>query len=264
MIGSGFIRRVNPPNDIARFDHRAQSDHLIIAHAVINRIGGVTPSTANLNHRDANGAGIAADIPSIRAEFVAAGVPFEKRVGRLLEGFRLCRALWSGEPVDWDGRWHLEQAQLAPVPWTKGGPPIWLAATVDAGIKRAAMYFDGWLPIGPDAAEFGRRQQLFATSAEQAGRDSAALTTGLYLTVALADTEAAGDRAIDDYLSEYYGVPPAAMRAIQACYGGPLTRVLEFIRGYVEQGAQHIVVRVVGDHKKTLQALSARRDEISA
>src|ERR1700748_1126388 len=33
--------------------------------------------------------GIAADVPNIRQEFTAAGVPFEKRVGRLLEGLRL-------------------------------------------------------------------------------------------------------------------------------------------------------------------------------
>ena len=48
------------------------------------------------------GAGIAADMPAIRSEFTAAGVPFEGRVGRMMEGFRLCRALWQGEPVDWD------------------------------------------------------------------------------------------------------------------------------------------------------------------
>ena len=50
------------------------------------------------------GVGIASDVPNIRAEFTAAGVPFDKRVGRMLEGLRLCRALWTGEPVDWDGR----------------------------------------------------------------------------------------------------------------------------------------------------------------
>src|SRR6266436_6047818 len=52
------------------------------------------------------GAGIASDVPNIRAEFVAAGVPFEGRVGRMMEGLRLARALWTGKPVDWDGRWR--------------------------------------------------------------------------------------------------------------------------------------------------------------
>src|SRR5579885_1751982 len=51
------------------------------------------------------GVGIASDVPNIRAEFVACGVPFEHRVGRMLDGLRLMRALWTGEPVSWNGRW---------------------------------------------------------------------------------------------------------------------------------------------------------------
>ena len=55
------------------------------------------------------GVGIARDVPNIRAEFAACGVPFEKRVGRMMEGLRLCRALWTGETVDWEGRWPVSR-----------------------------------------------------------------------------------------------------------------------------------------------------------
>src|SRR5258705_6529990 len=48
------------------------------------------------------GIGIAADTPSIRRDFEATGVPFDKRVARMNEAMRLCQALWSGKPVDWD------------------------------------------------------------------------------------------------------------------------------------------------------------------
>ena len=64
------------------------------------------------------GIGTARDVPAIRAEFEAAGVPFEKRIGRMLEQMRLCRALWAGEPVDWDGLWTVKQGELAPKPYT--------------------------------------------------------------------------------------------------------------------------------------------------
>jgi len=70
------------------------------------------------------GVGIAADVANIRAEFTAAGVPFEKRVGRLLEGLRLARALWTGNAVDWNGRWKVENGVLGPIPHRPGGPPI--------------------------------------------------------------------------------------------------------------------------------------------
>src|SRR3954468_6303984 len=55
------------------------------------------------------GIGIAADTPAIRRDFEAAGVPFDKRVGRMNEVMRLCKALWNGQPVDWTGLWTVQQ-----------------------------------------------------------------------------------------------------------------------------------------------------------
>ena len=162
------------------------------------------------------GAGIAADTPGIRAEFHAAGVPFEKRVGRMMEGFRLCKALWTGEPLDWDGRWQLTQGQLAPTPYTPGGPPIWIGTGTAAGITRTAKNFDGWFPVGPDAETFAQRRIFFHEAAAEAGRDPASLTTAIYLTVAIANDVASGDAAIDAYMQSYYGAPPVVMRKMQA------------------------------------------------
>ena len=68
------------------------------------------------------GGGIAADAPAIHAECEAVGVPFEKRVGRMMEGLRLCKALWTGEPVDWEGRWTVTQGVVGPTPAQAGGP----------------------------------------------------------------------------------------------------------------------------------------------
>ena len=72
------------------------------------------------------GIGSGQDIPAVRAEFEAAGVPFEKRIGRLMDGIRLCKALWSGNPTNWEGRWNLKDAVLGPTPYTPEGPPICL------------------------------------------------------------------------------------------------------------------------------------------
>ena len=95
------------------------------------------------------GVGIATDQENIRNEFMAAGVPFEKRVGRMLEGLRLCRALWSGDAVDWNGRWTVKQGVLGPLPIQKNGPPIWIGGGAEANIKRVGEEFDGWFPITP-------------------------------------------------------------------------------------------------------------------
>ncbi len=68
------------------------------------------------------GAGIAGDVANIRAEFAAAGVPFEGRVGRMMEGLRLARALWTGKPVDWDGRWPVKDGRPRPDAASAGRP----------------------------------------------------------------------------------------------------------------------------------------------
>ncbi|MEM6999333.1 MAG: LLM class flavin-dependent oxidoreductase [Pseudomonadota bacterium] len=207
------------------------------------------------------GAGIAADNPAIRAEFLAAGVPFEKRVGRLLEGFRLCRALWSGEPVDWQGRWELSNAVLAPRPYTPDGPPIWLAASVPAGIKRAAQHFEGWFPIGPEAQTFGQNNALYTEQAAAFGKPA---TTAIYLTVSIAANAAQGEQAIDNYLAAYYNIDPAIMRRFQACCGGDLQTVLGFISSFIANGADHVVLRLVGEHESQLQMLAEHRDLLSS
>ena len=204
------------------------------------------------------GAGIAADTPTVHAEFAAAGVPFEKRVGRLLEGVKLMRALWEGQPVDWEGRWSLTQQSVAPEPYRKGGPPIWLGTSTDAGLKRIAAHFDGWFPIGPNPATFGEKHNNL-----KALCGSKPVSTALYATVAVMDDEAAADQAINDYLHSYYNVPPAAMRNIQACCGGTIDTVIGFLRSYVAAGAEHIVLRIVGDHKATLAAIMHARAELT-
>lgn len=199
------------------------------------------------------GVGIAADNPPVRAEFKAAGVPFEKRVGTLLEGLRLCRALWSGDAIDWDGRWQVSDGTLAPAPAQTGGPPIWLASAVPAGIARAAQHFDGWFPIGPNAEKFGEHQKLYANHCAQVNKSG---TTAIYLTVAIDEDETAADDAINQYLERYYNLPAKVLRSFQACCGGSTETVVRFIRSFVSAGADHVVLRLVGDHDKMLPVLA--------
>ena len=208
------------------------------------------------------GVGIATDVPNVRAEFAAAGVPFEKRVGRMLEGLRLCRALWTGEPVDWDGRWPVQGAVLAPKPHRRGGPPIWGGGTVEGAIRRAACNFDGWFPTGPDARGYGETLRQVHAMATDAGRDAGTITGAAYLTVAIDDDGARGEASINAYLGGYYGVPAARIRDRQACFAGPAEAAMEWLSGYFAEGATHIVLRFVGDHAHHLDTVAKLRSKL--
>lgn len=207
------------------------------------------------------GVGIAADVPNIRAEFEAASVPFEKRVGRMMEGLRLCKALWSGEPVDWDGRWKVEQGVLGPMPHRTGGPPIWGGGSAEASLTRAGRHFDGWFPTGPDAEGWGKQWATVRAAAEEAGR-AGAVTGAVYLTVSIDDNADAANDRINDYLEQYYGVPGEVIRRRQACFAGPEAAFQEWLKGYADAGASHLMVRVVGEHEPHIDVLARARETL--
>ena len=204
------------------------------------------------------GVGIAADRPNIRAEFEAAGVPFERRVGRLLEGLRLMRALWRGDAVDWDGRWTLRHAVLGPLPYRPGGPTVWGAGSHPNALARAGKWMDGWLPIWPDDGPRWRR--LFDDVCAHARAAGRARPKGAhYLTCFVDDNPEMALSRVDDFLASYYNVPGPVMRKAQACFGGNAEQTADWIEGFVDAGVEHVVLRFAGDHVRHLETLAELR-----
>jgi probable F420-dependent oxidoreductase len=209
------------------------------------------------------GVGIASDNAPIRAEFVAAGVPFEKRVGRMLEGLRLCRELWTGKPVNWNGRWVMENSVLGPVPHRPGGPPIWIGGMVRPARERVARFYDGWFPNAPDAKGWGAQWREIQDIAREAGRDPAELTGAIYLTLTIDEDAGRAEQRIDGFMENYYGVPPAVMRGRQANYAGPAAGAAEWLKDYVDEGASHLVLRFAGDAERQMDTIARLREQLA-
>lgn len=205
------------------------------------------------------GVGLAQDVPNIRAEFAAAGVPFEKRIGRMLEGLRLCKALWSGQPVDWDGRWTMHQATVAPTPHRAGGPPLWIGGNLPASLDRAGKFFDGWFPIKPTAEEFALGLHHVRGVAKAAGRDPTAVAGAMYLTLSLDENPARAEDRLNGFLERYYGQPAPILRRRQACYAGPASGLAAWLDGYAKAGASHLCLRFAGEHEQHMAAIAKIR-----
>jgi alkanesulfonate monooxygenase SsuD/methylene tetrahydromethanopterin reductase-like flavin-dependent oxidoreductase (luciferase family) len=210
------------------------------------------------------GVGIARDVPSIRAEFEAAGVPFEKRVGRMMEGLRLARALWSGEPVTWDGRWKLDKATIGPTPHRPGGPLLWGAGIVPAALDRAGKFLDGWMPNEGKPDAWAAKWSEVKRIAGAEGRDADALTGSMYLTLSLDEDVGAAGARLDHYLETYYNAPAAALKKRQECFAGRPSDVAGYLEGYANAGARHLVLRFAGDQIAHLEAVAAVRNKIGA
>ena len=149
------------------------------------------------------GVGIASDVPNIRAEFVACGVPFEKRVGRMLEGLRLCRELWSGRPVSWNGRWVMENVTLGARCRTaradrRSGSAAWCAPawSGSAGFTTAGSR------TRPTPEHWRAQWAEIGEIARAAGRDPGQLTGAVYLTLTIDDDKARAEERMNAFIAE--------------------------------------------------------------
>ena len=112
-------------------------------------------------------------------EYEALGEDFHTRGRRIEEQVELMRRLWSEAEVTFSGRDHsLTAAGLNPLPARR--IPIWIGATADAGLRRAARIADGWqseLGLGRQLEknvaalrryldEYGRDQNAFGIAGE--------------------------------------------------------------------------------------------------
>jgi alkanesulfonate monooxygenase SsuD/methylene tetrahydromethanopterin reductase-like flavin-dependent oxidoreductase (luciferase family) len=191
------------------------------------------------------GLGAGFPVPESRREFETLGVPFADRSARLDEIVALWRDLWwvpalagdlSGAHSELDARPRLLPAAR------RGGPPLWLAGGDTAGvIQRVAARYDGWLPFLPDPARYARAWDAIRDRASQLGRD---VVPGLYATIHLGDDEGQATDALDAYLRAYYGRPLTELAAFQASCAGSPQHCLDWLGGYIDAGARHIVLRL--------------------
>jgi hypothetical protein len=83
----------------------------------------------------------------------------------------------------------------------------------------------------------------------RAGGRPRALSGAAYLTLALDDDAAAGERRLDEYLESYYNAPAKTIRARQATYAGPVDGCVAWIQRWIDAGARHLALRFAGgDH----------------
>lgn len=83
-----------------------------------------------------------------REEYAVAGVPWAERWGRLDDGLRACRALWSDAPASFSSpSVTFEEIWCEPRP-AQDRLPLWLGAkATEKNCARVADWGDGWMPL---------------------------------------------------------------------------------------------------------------------
>ena len=116
----------------------------------------------------------------LREEFDALGVEFHTRGQRTDEHIEAMRALWSQDVAAYDGELvHFQGVYSRPQP-VRGTIPVVIGGHTDQAARRAGRLGDGFFPARGGPTELNRLFGLMRHTAEEAGRDPAAieLTTG--------------------------------------------------------------------------------------
>lgn len=179
-------------------------------------------------------------------EFAVVGIPMRRRSERLDEMVGLWRQLWTASGPSWyHGKLVHVDGLLDPLPpHQPGGPPIWLAAGNAVAQKRAGRYYDGWIPYPPAPEDYAAGLGVVSAAARWHGRDPAAITAALYVTIAWAQTVEAGRKLLDDFCLALYGLPRERVGRNQVLIAGPANHVAAELDRYFAAGARHVIVRL--------------------
>ena len=116
-------------------------------------------------------------------EFAGFGLPLSRRVSLTEDAIDVLRLAWSGKPFSYEGkRYSYRDLRVTPDPVQPGGPPLWVAATSEAGALRAARFDTNLLPQGPKAAVLGPWKEALASDGRDAADKRVGIIRGVYVT----------------------------------------------------------------------------------
>lgn len=176
-------------------------------------------------------------------EYEACGIPLHERGRRASEGLRVIKALWTEAPASADARFfRFRDAHMAPRPLQQPHPPIWVGGRVDAALKRAGTYADGWFAyfVTPDRfrASFDKARSYWQ---QRAAAARTSFTGGVVLYFCLAPSyEDARRTALRTLSTEYH--QSFAHLIDKYCALGAAADCAAFLQRYLDAGADHLTL----------------------
>ena len=118
----------------------------------------------------------------LREEFVALGVPWERRGARNDEYVEAMRALWAGPHAEFHGEFvDFDPVTCSPRP-VNGNIPVLVGGDTDAAISRAARIADGYFPGEGNIEQLRDLVSRVHRAADDAGRDPAGIEINAMFT----------------------------------------------------------------------------------
>jgi probable F420-dependent oxidoreductase len=186
------------------------------------------------------GLGIGGEFPG---EFAACGVPLSERGSRTDEALTLLHEFWSGEPVDFKGRYVTVKGKLRPQPVRR--PPIWVGGRKQAAVRRAARYADVWFPYLVSAKQVARGHAQLQEEVAAAGRPPGSVRTTAFCFLAIDRDDAVARKMAEAHVGSIYKQDMSGLADTLLVSGSP-ERCVDRLAEYAEAGSDGIVVSLVG------------------
>jgi alkanesulfonate monooxygenase SsuD/methylene tetrahydromethanopterin reductase-like flavin-dependent oxidoreductase (luciferase family) len=190
-------------------------------------------------------------------EMGAFGVQRSERVGRLTEGIKLLRQIWSEAEVHHQGEFYkLEGYHIVPKPAQKPYP-IWIAVSPDRAVvgddgvaramKRVATLGDGYISVPVLAEELARRLDLIEKYAEEAGKTLDNFEIAIHGMVNINDDKRKAYEESKYYFDNYYtpAYPSEETLKIWLAHGPP-EECARLIQEWIDMGFTTPVLRFTG------------------
>jgi alkanesulfonate monooxygenase SsuD/methylene tetrahydromethanopterin reductase-like flavin-dependent oxidoreductase (luciferase family) len=190
---------------------------------------------------------------SSRADYEAAGVPFEQRWQRFDEAVRLVKGMLQPGPAG-----AAPAGGLLPPPWQSGGIPLWVGSWGSrAGLRRVACLADGWL-----ASAYNTTPEGFAGAVKVLGGElerhhrpprgfpNALVTMWAWVTGSRSEAE----RVVSGVVAPLVGRDPAELRG-RICVGSA-GECAELLSRYARAGCQRVCFWPLGDERRQIELIA--------
>lgn len=188
-------------------------------------------------------------VGDVKADVEAYGIPFpdlETRIGMLSETIQILKLLWTGEPVDFNGKYHrLEHAICTPK--NEHLPRIWVGGLAPRMVRLAASAADGWNAWNPSLEKFQARIKLFRSSVQPERK----VEVSAEVTMIIAKTDEEVKHKLEDYEKRGGGQFDGVKLA------GTVEECAMKLGEYRDAGVQHFVLSLPGGRNPETLALIA-------
>lgn len=206
------------------------------------------------------GVGVGGEYP---AEIRACGVDPKTRGAYTDEALEIITALFTGEPVTYNGRFcTVEGDRLNPPPVQRPGPPIWVGGRKPAAFRRAGRFADVWMPYLMEPHQVADSLSAAREQAVEAGRKPDAISGAYFAWCNVGTDGDAAEKSGIEFLSRAYNQDMGRVADRYLVLGTP-QRLVERLSEYHAGGVETVVIALACRAEQTPGALDLLATEVA-